>query len=146
MLLRSAMEMEMERWNDGGSQQEFGSSRGIKRAMIKNRGKRDHKPISSHAVTLTFFPPFLFHFWCFKRIKILSQFRTTINQHFHASSSSNWYFLLISPQSQIDTIKPQLTSKGVGTSASGPFSSSAMFRSVLATVVVAVPVLLGGVV
>ena len=64
----------------------------IKRAMIKNRGKRDHKPISSHVVTLTFFPPFLFHFWCFKRIKILSQFRTTINQHFHASSSSNWYY------------------------------------------------------
>ena len=58
--------MEMERWNDGGSQQEFGSSRGDQTRDDKkteNGGKRDHKPISSHMVTLTLFPPFLLHFW-----------------------------------------------------------------------------------
>jgi len=46
----------------------------IKRAMIKNRGKRDHKPISSHVVTLTFFPPFLFIFGVLKELKYYLSF------------------------------------------------------------------------
>lgn len=141
--------MEMERWNDGGSQQqqEFGSSGGNQTRDDKKPGKtrpQTNLVTCGHAHD---FSSFSFSFLVFKIIKIYLNFELQlINIFMHHRRRTGTIFIIISPQSQIDTIKPQLTSKGSGTSASGPFASSAMFRSVLATVVVAVPVSLGGVV
>jgi len=73
--------MKMKRWNDGGSQQEFGLSRG-------NQTRDDKKPETgktrpqTNLVTCSHahvFSPFSFSFLVFKRIKMYLNFGLDYN-------------------------------------------------------------------